>query len=157
MNRNYPAVLLALFALLISAGVVGCGGDESAEAGDESVEATLTLPQYQRRANFICNRASSEAFQKAGIYLSKHSDDGTEAEMYEQAGLPPLEKALRELQNLPVPEEIESGIQAFLEEFEGAIEEARKDPELIVAEPNPFDKARKLGRKYRLGDCGIIP
>jgi len=150
MNRKYLASLLLFLALPIAVGVAGCGGDESAEA-------SLTKAQYARQANLICNHASVEGAKRAGIYASEHPKGGTEVGMYKYAGPPAFGKALEKLENLPLPSGYEAGLEAFIDEFETGVETIRTDPSSIVAQPNPFDPARKLAKKYGLGDCAVIP
>jgi len=153
MIHRYLAPGILLAALSAFLGLTGCGSDEQAEA-------SLTPAQFGKKASLICNRASSEGFKKAGIYVSQHAGGragGSEKEMFEQAGTTTFEQALRELQVLPVPSGIEPGIEAYFEEFEAALEEVRKEPLLLAAQPNPFEAARRLAKKYDLGDCGAIP
>jgi hypothetical protein len=147
MLSRYSTLLIALVALSV---VAGCGSDDSQEA-------TLTKAQFAKRANLVCSEASNEQFANAGRYLKEHPK-ADEAQMMEPVALPALEKELEELRKLGLPRGGEAEAEAFIEEFERALEEMKEDPEAVVSPGgNPFEKANKLAEKYEYGDCSQSP
>lgn len=141
---------LALVALASLAVIAGCGGDDSAET-------SLTKAQVQKKANLICNAASNEQFKLANNYLKKNPK-AKEEDLVGLAGIPPLEKELEELEELPVSGDLEDQIDAFLEEFEKGLAAIKDDPDLALsAQDNPFEDANALAKKYKLGDCSDTP
>jgi hypothetical protein len=148
MAGRHLTLILALIACLALA---GCGDS------DDSPEATLSKAQFAKRSNLVCSAASNEQFEKAGLYLNKHPK-AEEAEMIEPVAIPALEKELVELEELGLPKGSEEQAEAFIEEFEAALEELKDDPEaLFTAQGNPFEKANKLAEKYEYGDCSQSP
>jgi hypothetical protein len=149
-NRQITGALLLVLSLLAaSVAAGGCGS-----AGE--AQAAPTKEQYQKQASKICSRASNDIYKKAGDYLSQNPQ-GSKAELYRRAGVPPLEQAYEDLKALPVPREDEAGIEAFIEKFSEAVEKVTDDPSMIVGHPNPFSGARRLAKKHQLGDCGVLP
>jgi hypothetical protein len=149
-NRSQILALLLLSALPLALAVAGCGADDSAEA-------SISKAQFRKQANLICNKGSIEQYEKANRYLEDHPK-AKEADLVEPAGISPLEKELEELQALGVPRGYEEEAEAFLDEFERALEELKEDPRAAVSSGgNPFEKANKLSEKYKFGDCSDSP
>jgi hypothetical protein len=153
MTNTYMALIAALAAVpFVLLGIAGCGG-----GGDETAEASLTKDQYRSKANLICSKAATEQLKIAEKYLSAHPG-AEEADMVLPAVIPPLEQALRELKELPVPNGFEVQMENFFEAFERALRDGNEEPlSLLPEQGNPFDEANALGKKYELGDCGISP
>ncbi len=152
-RADRPTVLAvaALVALAVSLGSGGCG------SSGEQADASLTKGQFQEKADKICNNASLEQFKVGSEYLNAHKGVD-EADVAKVAILPPLEKELRKLQELPLPSGYEAQIESFLGALDEAMEASSKDPmSLLSKQNNPFEKANTLGKKYQLGDCGLNP
>jgi hypothetical protein len=150
MTNNKLTLALGLIAVAGIALITGCGSDESSGA-------SLTKAQFQKKANLICNAASNEQFEKAGIYFKKHPQ-AEEADFIEPAGIPPLEKELKELQDLSAPSELQEQLDGYFEEFEKGLEKLKAEPQLALSpQDNPFEKANSLAEKYKLGDCSDTP
>jgi hypothetical protein len=147
-------MLFALLALVPLFGVIGCG---SSSSGSEATHAPLTLGEFQKKADFICEGASNEQFKKAGEYLTQHPGS-KEVDWVESAGIPPLEKELLELQDLSPPSGLKPKVEAFLAEFEKALQQVKKEPaSMLQSKGNPFEKTDQLGKNYELGDCSLQP
>jgi hypothetical protein len=143
--------LIASCALAALLALAGCGG-----GGEETAEASLTKAEFRNKANLICNDAGNEQFEEANKYFKKHPG-AEEADVADQA-IPPLEKALQELKDLPEPQGFEAQLETFYAEFEKALDQAREDPSILLSEEhNPFEEANRLGEKYQLGDCALSP
>lgn len=151
MTNTYTTLTLALAVLTALLALAGCGGD------GETAEASLTKAQFRTKADFICEGASLEQGDIASKYVAKHPG-AEEADLVELAGIPPLEKELRELQELPAPSDLEPKLENFFRAFEEALQRSKEDPSSLLSEKHhPFVKANKLGEKYDLGDCAISP
>jgi len=154
MINRYKMMLPALLVVVALFGIGGCG---SSGGDDETTQVSLTLVEFQNKADFICEGASNEQFKMAGEYSTAHPG-AKEADWVESAGIPPLEKELRALQELPPPKELKPKMEAFLTEFEKALQQVKKEPtSMLLEEGNPFEKTVQLGEKYELGDCSVQP
>ncbi|MGN6587090.1 MAG: hypothetical protein ACTHKT_06390 [Solirubrobacterales bacterium] len=155
MINQYKLILFTASAVAALLGVTGCGSSNGGSA--ETAQAPLTLAEFQEKADFICEGASNEQFEKAGEYSTKHPG-AAEADWVEPAGIPPLEKELQELRELPPPSGLKPKIEAFLAEFEKALQQVKKEPVSMLQEKgNPFEKTDQIGEKYELGDCSLQP
>lgn len=148
-NKKFTAAL-ALIAVAGLALMTGCGSGES-------TEASLTKAQFQKKANLICNAASTEQFEKAAHYSEKHPG-AKEADFIEPAAIPPLEKELEQLENLSAPSNFQDQVDDYLAEYEKALEALKAEPRsALPSQDNPFEKANHLAEKYKLGDCSDTP
>jgi len=140
---------LALLAVASLALIAGCGSGDSTES--------LTKSLFQKKANLICNAASTEQYEKAALYIKTHPN-AKEAELIEPAGIPPLEKELEELKGLSAPSDFQEQLDGFFTEFEKGLEKLKAEPQLALSpQDNPFEKANNLAKKYKLGDCSDTP
>lgn len=151
MNYKPLALALLLAALAALIPLAGCGGSS------ETAQASLSPAQFRKKADFICEGAGNEQGELAGKYKEKHPS-AEEADMVGVAAIPPLEKELEELKELPAPKSLEVHLVTFFAAFEKALEEGKEEPmSLLRHKGNPFEAADKLGEKYELGDCAIAP
>jgi hypothetical protein len=149
MTNKCIVALFILPALVAMCAISGCGSDEP-------TEASLTKAQYRHQTDVICTNASVELSEGATNYISEHPE-GNQADLVKKAGLPPLEKALQKLQDLPASDGYQAETSAFIEQFETALERTREEPLLMVAQPNSFEEANRIAAKYRFGECELIP
>jgi hypothetical protein len=148
-NRCLTLRILPIAIVVLSA-TAGCGGEDIAQV-------SLPNSQFGKRANLICTNAANEQFKNAGLYLKTHPK-ADEADMIEPVGIPPLEKELEELEELGLPRGHEVQAEAFIEEFEMALETLKKDPAAALStKENPFKKANSLARRFQYGDCSQSP
>lgn len=153
MSNQCKSTLFALSAVAVLLGLIGCGSGSDGEMK----QTPLTLAEFQKKADFICEGASSEQFRLAGKYATEHPGS-TEGDWAESAGIPPLEKELQELRELPPPGSLKSKVEVFLTEFEKALQHVKKKPtSMLLEKGNPFEKTDHLGEKYELGDCSLQP
>jgi hypothetical protein len=151
MTNTYLTLTFALAVLAAVVAFAGCGG------GEETAQASLTKAQFRKKADFICEGASLEQGDIANEYVAKHPG-ADKADLVEPAGIPPLEKELRELKELPAPRDLKPQLANFFRAFEEALQRSKEDPSSLLSETHhPFVKANRLGEKYDLGDCAISP
>lgn len=147
--------------MLIALAVTGCGG--SSDSGTQvSVEETPSKAEFIQRADRICEEVDET--QKAAFrnYIARHpntiENQSVNEELVTTIGLPPLGAEVRQLDALPVPAGDEKQIQAIIEELDKVVEEAEKNPDLLVNLGNsagPFATAGKLAREYGLKACAF--
>jgi hypothetical protein len=151
MTNTCMALIAALAALPILLAIAGCGG------GGETAEASLSKAQYRAKADLICERAGMDQFKRWIRYGQQHPNV-KDADKVGPAIIPPLQKQLRELRNLPAPSGDGAEIEAFLDEFEKALKAGEKDPSALLPEKyTPFDRSNRLAERYGLVDCAIAP
>ncbi len=149
MHSKTKLVVVGLFLLGLLVWVPGCGGGDS-------TSASLTKSQYLKQAKEICEKGEREQLELASQYLKKHPG-AEEEDMILPAGIPPLQKQIAKLKELPAPEGDEAEIEAFIKASEEALEEGEANPQDLLSSSNPFDKANKLGEKYGLTNCASAP
>jgi len=151
MLRNNCAIAIGIVTLLLTAlAGSGCGGDDSAEA-------SLPKKEFLKRAKAICAGAEKEQV-KIAIAYTKHHPNAQEEDLIEPAGLPPLEKQLEKLTVLGLPSGGAAEVEAFLDEFETALEQGKEDPaSLLRSKENPFNQANKLAKEYGIKGCEGAP
>src|SRR3954471_6116809 len=142
--------ILVVLSFLMVVGLGGCGGSDSAEA-------SLSEKQFVKKAKAICLNSEGEQFKGAFAYIESHP--GTEEEdAVVPAALPPIEKELTRLQELPAPEQKQSQLTAFYKALEKAIAETKKDPgRALVVKGNPFNRPNKLAEVAGLENCSSNP
>ncbi|HET9154319.1 MAG TPA: hypothetical protein VFN85_09420 [Solirubrobacterales bacterium] len=147
--RHLTVVLLALSAAAIT--VAGCGSTSS------SAPETLPKAAFLHKADGICERAGNEQTVKAAAYLEDHQN-AKEADLVVPAGIPPLEKELKELRDLGLPQGHEDEAEAFLAEVEKGLQALKEEPSSALSpKTNPYKKANELGEKLGLVDCARNP
>lgn len=160
MPKRYTTLLLALAALAAFLGITGCGGS------DESTEASITKARFAKKADLICTEAANKQFEQISVYFTKHLGSASveelnkteEQDVAKQVVIPPLQKALPELEALPVPAGYENQVDGFVEAYREALEAVEDEPLLAMSEQNtPFAKANQLAAKYKFGDCSGNP
>lgn len=146
--------LTALLALLaVAVAMAGCG------SSGEAVTAQTTMPKakYAHKADLICEGASYEQTHLANLYLEEHQN-APEADLVVPAGIPPLEKEIKELRELGLPKGQEKKAELFLEEVEKGLYALKEEPSLALSkEHNPYETANELGEELGLGDCSRNP
>jgi hypothetical protein len=141
-----------IIGALVSMGLIlvsGCGGD--------SAEASLTKDQVIKKAELICGEAEGEQFKKGFAYMEEHPGI-EEAEAVVPAALPPIEKELQRLKDLPAPSSDQAELTEFFAALEKAMEETKKDPEsALISKANPFERPNELAKRYGLQGCSGNP
>jgi hypothetical protein len=159
MHKRHNTFLFLLAALVALLAVTGCGSDES-------TEASLTKAQFVKKADLICEKAAGTQFEQISVYLKHHSgpvavEELTRAEEQDVADhvvIPPLQRALQELEDLSVPAGYEDRVEGFIEAYGEALEAVEAEPLLAMSQQNtPFAKANGLAAKYEFGDCSQNP
>ena len=142
---------LALLALasVVAIVVVGCGG------GGNSLSKVAFIEQ----GDAVCQKAEKE--KQAGIeeFLQesetgpgKPLSDKKQEEMVATAIVPPIRKAVDELNGLGVPDEARAS--AIVEGVEEVVGEAEEDPAKLASTKNdPFAKVAKQARQYGFKTC----
>jgi hypothetical protein len=150
MTKRYLTLLLAVSALASLPGITGCGSSSSASE-------PLTKKEFLKKADLICEKASREQGTLAVRYMRRHPGSGAR-DYAEPAGIPPLEKQIRELEALGVPNEDKADLLAYFRQFNKDLAATKEEPLSMLSEKhNPFAQTIKLGRKYGFVDCRVLP
>lgn len=150
MTKYYFTALSVVAALAVCLGATGCGSSSSANE-------TLTKTTYLKKADIICEKASREQGELAAAYIKRHPG-AEEKDFAGSAGIPPLEKQLKELKALGIPSEDHDVLSMYLKQFAKDLSVAKEEPLRMLSErDNPFAKTINLGRKYGFVDCRVLP
>jgi hypothetical protein len=152
MTSKQLQVLVAFFALVIALTAFGCGGGSDTTESD-----SLTKAAYVKQADQICaktedrQRALLTEFQKQ----NKNATEGqaTTEKMISFAALPPMEKQLEELSQLPLPEKEAAKAKAYLTELEKGLKIAEKEPGTLLITPGAFTKSEEAARAFGFKTC----
>ena len=151
MTSRHLTVLLTLSAVAASIIVAGCGSSGS------SAPETQPKAAFLHKADGICERAGNEQSVKAAAYLEEHQN-AKEADLVVPAGIPPLEKELKELRDLGLPQGHEEAAEAWIAEVEKALQSLKEEPSSALSpKTNPYKTANELGEKLGLVDCARNP
>lgn len=148
MTRLTMPLLMAVAAAAIAA---GCGG-----GGDESLDKA----EFVEQAQAACDAEKGNLFAKINIYAARNKQPGESfrelrAKTYEAVQLPIIEAELAALRELGVPEGDATGLEAFFEAEQRAIDSvAAADDDRSRAEmKRRFSAAAKLARDYGIPRC----
>jgi len=142
---------MTLSALLVLFGGSGCG------SGEGTAAASLPKSKFIMRADLICSDAGNEQAKMAAEYLFDHPG-AKEADLVVPAAIPPLEKELRELEELGGPSGQEEEFETYLQEYAKALDALKAEPQAALSPANnPFTKANELASELKAGDCSQTP
>jgi len=150
MTGKHLAALIAVSIAAVLLGSTGCGSSSSAEP-------TISKKEFLKKADIVCEQASREQGELAVAYIKKHPR-AEEQDYAEPAGIPPLEKQIRQLRALGTPAQDRAELVAYLDQFDTDLAAAKEEPLSMLSEAdNPFAQTIKLGKKYGFNDCVVLP
>jgi hypothetical protein len=142
----------SLFLALLCLGAVAAAG-----CGSSGSNTSLTMKEFENRAEAICNRAESEQLKRAVAYTKSHPN-AEDKDLVEPVGLPPIEKEIEQLAALGMLEgKGATDAAELVDELEAGLEEAQKNPQSLLGSETPFDRSNELARKLGLNVCGALP
>jgi hypothetical protein len=157
INRVAAAVVCFGAMVLL---LFGCGsGDGSSATGDG-----LTKAEFASRADAICTRAKDEIIENNSVRIRKAAGDpqareALEYKLVKTAVIPALEDEVAQLKALGAPAGDDGQIEKMLKLIEGAIDEAKTEPETYVggdhyrAGSEHFGDAHRLAVAYGIKNC----
>lgn len=154
-ERGIAAVCICALALLLT----GCGSDSSSETA-----AGLRKAEFVERAEAVCKKAKNEIIQKNFAQIRKLADDPKarekfEYEVVEETVVPALEHEVEQLEALGAAPGNSAQIEQMLKLVEGAIAEAKTEPETYVSGADyrwgseHYGKAHRLAVAYGIENC----
>jgi hypothetical protein len=157
-ERGVAVVCVCALALLLAA--CGSGGSSS------ETDAGLPRAAYVHQADAICKQAKNEIVNGNFGQIRKLADDPKaredfEYEIVETAVIPALEHEVDQLEALGTPPGNAAQVEQMLKLVEGAIAEAKTEPETYVSGDDyrygseHFGKARRLALAYGIDNCPI--
>lgn len=158
VSKGRGAVLGVVFVCVFGLLAAGCGS-----GGEDSTASPLTKAQFVKQADAICDKREKEKNVAILAYVEeknlnparKLSQEDQET-VVKDLGAPPLAAMIEELDALGAPSGDEEQVDAIVEAFEVALEEAEADPASVVPGSDPFDEADELAGKYGLEECGEV-
>jgi hypothetical protein len=148
---------VSIVAVLVAAAVIGCGG------GDGGGTSSVTKAEFISRADAICKKTITrrEAAVLALLKEQRERGEPTAREVQEQTeevllevALPALSQLTDELAALGRPAGGGNEVDAMIEAYRVAIEEAEAEPAIFVdGEADPFAQPRKLAVAYGAKVC----
>ena len=150
-------VTAALMGLL-----VGC------DSGDQASETTEALSKaaYVKQANAICEKTKDEITTGTVSEVRKLANDpeareDLEFKIVSSVLVPSLEHQVEQLKALGTPPGDSGEIEQMLKLVEGAVAEAKSEPETYVSGDNykwgseHFGEAHRLALKYGIDNCPV--
>jgi len=155
-ERGVAAVCVFALALLLA----GCGSGGSSTGTD----AGLTKADFIRQAETICKRAKNKIIQQNFAQIRKLADDPKaredfEYKVVETSVIPALEHEVEQLEALGAAPGNPAQVEQMLKLIEGALAEAKTEPETYVSGADyrwgseHYGKARRLALAYGIENC----
>ncbi|HEY5815728.1 MAG TPA: hypothetical protein VIS95_05250 [Solirubrobacterales bacterium] len=138
--------------------IAGCGSDSEDADAQQIDKAT-----FVKQANKICERASGQIVGEITSISSRESANPqsdyleTQISIVRRALVPGIEEELEEIRALGVPEEAKQEVQAFLEAYAKAIDEAKADAKAVAEGSFPFEPVELAGTRFGISECPIAP
>jgi hypothetical protein len=157
-NSRISALTLVVTACGLCLLLSSCGGDSDTTS---TVDA-LTKSEFIRQADEICSETEKRQLFLVDEFQQKRRAEGEtqppssqdETEIVKEAGLPPLERQIEELSELPPPKTDSEQLAKYLQALEVAVKSAEKNPRsLLGRESDPFAKATSLASDFGFKVC----
>jgi hypothetical protein len=140
--------------------LLGCGSGD----GSSSTAGGLTQAEFVGQAEAICKKAKNAIVQKNFAEIRKLASDpkareDLEYKLVDSAVIPALEGEVEQLKALGAPAGDDGQVDQMLKLIEGAIAEAKTEPETYVAGDDyrwgseHFGKARRLALAMGVKNC----
>jgi hypothetical protein len=154
MGTGRGALIAAAMAIALV--VAGCGGGDSG-----TTAGSISKEKFMVKADAICKNGT-ERMQAAIFAALKHPRDLTKVSQAEQekivttAMVPSVEREVKELRALPVPEGDEERVDAMITALEEGIETAERDTEAVTKSSDVlFGISSRIAGEYGLKACSI--
>lgn len=145
-----PLVVVAVLAVAVA----GCGGGSSAEA-------SLSKPEYVKRATKICKEAREDNLARVAAYVKEQQGSGRKGSQlllatFKAVALKTIEGEIAALRKLEPPEGDEARINAFLDAEQRAVEEARRLRRAgsTAQMESYFTPSARIAKAYGILACG---
>lgn len=159
MGNNRVAAAVVCFGAMMLL-LLGCGSGD----GSSSTDDGLTKADFAGQADTICKQAKDDIVTKNVAQIRKLANDpkareALEYKLVETAVVPSLEREVEQLKALGAPAGDDGQIGKMLKLIEGAIAEAKTEPETYVAGDDyrwgseHFGKAHRLAVAYGIKNC----
>jgi len=147
-SKRIPTLIAAISLLGLL--VAGCGSDDS-----------LTKAEFIQQGDVICQKverekqvAIEETLAKAGVSPGNPLSAKEQEDFVTDAILPPIRKAVDELNDLGVPDEPQA--ESIMEGAEDVVSNAEEDPAILASvKENPFTEVAKEAKQYGFKTCFV--
>jgi predicted small secreted protein len=152
---------IALIAVVVATAmlVAGCGGGD-----DSSASSSISKEEFTAKADAICKESSKRMEKELFNFLRKNRPGGPlrkpSVEQNEKfivtVLIPNLEREIKELKALGVPEGDEEKVEAMISALEEGQETAENETETVAAGTSDmvFGIASRIAGEYGLESCG---
>jgi len=144
--------VLVAAALTVALAVPGCGGGGSSSS-------SISKEKFVAKADAICKKGT-ERMQAAIFAALKHPQNLTKVGQAEQekivttAMVPSINREVRELRALPVPEGDEEKVDAMISALEEGVQTAERDPEAVTKSSDVvFGISSRIAGEYGAEAC----
>jgi len=159
-NNRVVAAVVCFGALTLL--LLGCGSGNG--DGSSSGSGGLSKAEFATKADAICKKAKDGIVQKNFARIRKVASnpkarEALEYELVKTAVVPGLEGEVEQLEALGAPSGDDGQIDQMLKLIEGAIAEAKAEPETYVAGDSyrwgseHFGKAHRIAVAYGIKNC----
>jgi ABC-type phosphate/phosphonate transport system substrate-binding protein len=154
--------LIALIAAVVAAAmlVAGCGGSSD----DSSAATSISKEEFIAKADAVCKKGNEALEKELFKFLRKNRKGGSlrkpsveqNEKFIETVLIPNLQKEIKELKALGVPEGDEEKVDAMIAALEEGLETAEDETETVAAGTADmvFGIASRLAGEYGLETCG---
>jgi|SRR5215203_3118382 len=155
MGRGARIKIGMLTAVAAASLMVGCGsGDDS--GGSEP----LSRQAFLKQGNSICEKGTKEKDKLLEAGFKKISADGKEPAQKDLEALvldvlPPIKQTAEKLGELSPPAKEADKVNAFLGEYEDAVQEAEDDPGSALENAAFLKAPNEAAQRYGLTACSL--
>jgi len=157
-NNRVAAAVFCFGAMTLL--LLGCGSGD----GSSSTGGSLTRDEFAGQADAICKQAKDDIVKKNFAQIRKAASnpkarEALEYKLVETAVVPSLEREVEQLKALGAPSGDDGQIEKMLKLIEGAIAEAKSEPETYVAGDSyrwgseHFGRAHRIAVAYGIKNC----
>ena len=150
---------LAVAAILtVGLVLVACG---SSNNNSTSTTAALTKAQFDKQGNAICkkgnqqiNKVGNQTFTKKK-YPNGPPPKSVQVKFATDTVIPSVQTQIDGIKALGAPKGDEAKVNTIVTSAQGALDQAKKDPTVLLQNgPGPFKATNKLAKAYGLTVCG---
>ncbi len=141
---------------VLAVGASGCGGDDdSSSDSTTSAAASISKEEFLKQGNEICAEGSKTIDEAAGqTFTGGRPTDEQITQFVTGTVLPSIESQVDGIRALGIPEGDEDQVNAFLDDADQAVEDAKADPVSVTENStDPFADANQAARDYGLTEC----
>ncbi len=158
MRSSLYGGLAVAAVLTVGLVLVACGSSNNSST---STTAALTKAEFLKKGNAICKKGNQQINQAANQQFgTKKRPKGppsksAQTKFATDAVIPSIQSQINQIKALGAPTGDEAKVNAIVTGAQGALDQAKKDPTVLLSNgPGPFKQVNKLTKAYGLTVCG---